>query len=155
MMVGVRLFSSHKWINVVDPGRSAGTFLFLCAWLYSCHWDWLQYKVIILPLFNVLQWRWPAYVYLGWIDETICLALDDQYVRLYCFVFDFGPVIPSLIQRKVVISTPFPAHIHYNADGRRVLILVALMEPSRWSRTTSKYVVYLSAWNSCFHWGLT
>ena len=33
---------------------------------------------------HILQWRWLACTYVGWIDATISSALDGQRVRLYC-----------------------------------------------------------------------
>ena len=56
------------------------------------------HNITLIHCHNILQRRWSACVYVGWIDGTIILALDEQAVRLYSCVltlkvlFGFDPV---------------------------------------------------------------
>ena len=87
----------------------------------------------------MLQWRCLVCVYLGRIDETISLALDEQAVSFYSFVFDFGPSLSSVR----------PSFYHYVRSQYTamaiayVVMLGELMARSRWTWTNRKYVCIL------------
>ena len=68
--------ASMEWLRW--PWRAVCKFVFLCLTFVVI---WVEavcgHKLTITPGRHVLHWRWPVCVYLGWIDGTISLALDE------------------------------------------------------------------------------
>ena len=60
------------------------------------------------PCQNTLQWRWWVCVYLGCIDRTISLTLDEQKVRSYVGALVFQGV--NQFMAIISPSCPLPKH---------------------------------------------
>ena len=134
-MLFVRLSWLNRWHDLVGPGRTDCTFMFMClTWsllgFHPHHYCLSKYATMAI-----------AGVHLFWLHQwTISLARDEQAVRLYSCVLDFETVIWVWCSVKAIILLSFVATIHYNGDARRVFMLVESMERSRWYWMNRRYV---------------
>ena len=147
--LGARVSWLNRRTDLVGPGRTACTSVFLCVWRWRCYLRSIHCEVIIslTPCPNILQWRWPVYIYIGCINGTISLAPDKQFVRLYSCAWPRS-CYRELDLFSVIISPPFPVKIlHWRWPA---FMWVKSMERSH--RTDGQFV-FLCAWLWSCHLG--
>ena len=144
-IVGVWLYCLHRWTELVGPGRTARTFVFLCARLWRFYSGSIRCEVIIslsfpvpMPMVGVgcidEQFRWP-WTNRSYVCIPACLTLKVWFG--FDTVWGRNPTFISCS----------------NGDGRCLIILVASMNDLVASGRTDGTLVFLRVWLWRFYSG--